>query len=517
MTKEEKIKKYYKNCYPSNIEYSNKVREENGNKNNLYFRELTLERYNLWNKEVDKNIAFSEETKEYLKIENRQLHYLFNDIFKLFHHVCVFEETPTGGVKSINLIFRAEYDIEKCFSNIDFHSLFINTLIENKQYNEAIAVKNYLLTRIDTVITNSKQLFGISLLKSPLAEYFTNYISSLKEAINTDEIKLSIELEKPKEKQPIKEEPKQDKSIILTEIHDHHSGKKTCYEYEHVLKRFNEIPKHSKFILFNANNRKYAVYSATVSYVFSSKTKGKYNDTDEVFNIDGYPYFKTFTDAYEKGEEDFKADYVNSNLYNSNTEKLVSDIHHAVYHSRFGGYCGWNYVVNLVVDKISHKIIKEYGYYSGMLSGAKEFIKKHPTIFKDVDKCNHSVTKKEFQQENNKAEIILQEIWLPTAKITVKQFLEKGEKLGIWNSDLNLTQQRGAKLYGSGKTLLASLAGALKNYAIMESLDYKIIGKAFCKAFNIEEKKGVEEHYKAFNSYNDKYRKEFIRAFNIKL
>ncbi|MCD8409680.1 hypothetical protein [Tenacibaculum finnmarkense] len=142
-------------------------------------------------------------------------------------------------------------------------------------------------------------------------------------------------------------------------------------------------------------------------------------------------------------------------------------------------------------------------------------------LFEDVLELSKptesNATKKEFQQENNKAEIILQEIWLPTAKITVKQFLEKGEKLGIWNSDLNLTQQRGAKLYGSGKTLLASLAGALKNYAIMESLDYKIIGKAFCKAFNIEEKKGVEEHYKAFNSYNDKYRKEFIRAFNIKL
>ncbi|MBE7689453.1 hypothetical protein [Tenacibaculum piscium] len=215
MNKEEKVKEYYRNCYPSNINYSSKVRDENGNKNDLYFRELTIQLYNLWNNEVNQNITFSEETKKYLKIENRQLHYLFNDIFKLFYRVCVFEETPTGEVKSINPIFRAEYDIEKCFSNIDFHSLFISTLIENSQLKEAIAVKGYLLTRIKTVITNSKQLFGISLLKSPLAEYFTNYISSLKEAINTDEIKLSIELEEPKEKQPIKEGPKQDKIKVV--------------------------------------------------------------------------------------------------------------------------------------------------------------------------------------------------------------------------------------------------------------------------------------------------------------
>ncbi|MBE7671705.1 hypothetical protein F7649_11350, partial [Tenacibaculum piscium] len=297
MNKEEKVKEYYRNCYPSNIDYKSKVREENGNKNDWYFRELTLECYNLWNKEVDKNITFSEETKKYLKIENRQLHYLFNDIFKLFYRVCVFEETPTGEVKSINPIFRAEYDIEQCFSNIDFHSLFINTLIENKQYNEAIAVKNYQLTRINTVITNSKQLFGISLLKSPLAEYFTNYISSLKEAINTDEIKLSIELEEPKEKQPIKEEPKQDKSIILTEINDHHSGKKICHEYECLLKDYKE----NRFAIINTNNRKYTIYSADIFYTFSPDAKGKYNDTDEVFNIDNKPYIKTFTDAYEKG------------------------------------------------------------------------------------------------------------------------------------------------------------------------------------------------------------------------
>ncbi|MBE7628431.1 hypothetical protein [Tenacibaculum piscium] len=245
MNKEEKIKKYYKNCYPSNIEYSNKVRDENGNKNNLYFRELTLECYSLWNKEVDKNITFSEETKKYLKIENRQLHYLFNDIFKLFYRVCVFEETPTGEVKNPNRIMITEYDIEKCFSNIDFHSLFISTLIENSQYNEAIAVKGYLLTRINTIITNSKQLFGISLLKSPLAEYFTNYISSLKEAINIDEIKytslketqqekeiskvsiknvynqlnLSIEPKEPQqEKEPTKKEPQQEEEILKEQL-----------------------------------------------------------------------------------------------------------------------------------------------------------------------------------------------------------------------------------------------------------------------------------------------------------
>jgi hypothetical protein len=116
----------------------------------------------------------------------------------------------------------------------------------------------------------------------------------------------------------------------------------------------------------------------------------------------------------------------------------------------------------------------------------------------------------------NSTEIILEKIWLSTAKISVQQFLKKGFELGIWDEDYNLTQQRGAKLFGSGKVLLGSLAGALKNYTIMESIHYKIIGKVFCKAFNIEIKKETKDSYKSFSNYNEKYKKAFIRSFNIK-
>lgn len=154
--------------------------------------------------------------------------------------------------------------------------------------------------------------------------------------------------------------------------------------------------------------------------------------------------------------------------------------------------------------------------YSGQIFFTQlNFIKLNLQKAKNKALGIEDIIKKQPQQDE--AELILQRIWLATAKISVKQFLEKGIDLGIWDSDLNLTQQRGAKLYGSGKTLLASLAGALKNYAIMESLDYKIIGRAFCKAFNIKKKKGTKDPYKAFSMYNEKYKKAFVRSFNIRI
>ena len=70
--------------------------------------------------------------------------------------------------------------------------------------------------------------------------------------------------------------------------------------------------------------------------------------------------------------------------------------------------------------------------------------------------------------------------------------------------------------FGSGKTLLGSLSIALKGYAISTNTDYKIIGKSFCDAFNMEIKETTANPYKAFSSGNPKIVREFKRAFNIK-
>ncbi|MCD8435919.1 hypothetical protein [Tenacibaculum finnmarkense] len=282
--------------------------------------------------------------------------------------------------------------------------------------------------------------------------------------------------------------------------------------------------------MFGAYFRRTSMYYKLIR--LSSKNNDLLINGYEIkYYIDLKPYFKEYAIGFRTGFNDFENDCIKPFLFEfSEKTDTTQKIFEFVINKKNIEQCWLNYLVGFTTNYNSKEIVgalKE-GKTQGYFYKAWSIIFSNFNLFEPLfmehkkkaylsEKTKLNIHKKEPQQENNKAEKILHEIWLPTAKITVKDFLEKGKDLGLWNSDLNLTQQRGAKLYGSGKILLASLAGALKNYAIMESLDYKIIGKAFCKAFNIDEKKGVQEHYKSFNNYNDKYRKEFIRAFNIKL
>lgn len=124
--------------------------------------------------------------------------------------------------------------------------------------------------------------------------------------------------------------------------------------------------------------------------------------------------------------------------------------------------------------------------------------------------------KKPLSNDVSTKKNILQSIWLPQSKISVENFLKLGLEKRIWNEQNQIITKRGS-LYGSGKTLLGSLSIALRGYAISESMDYKEVGKVFCKAFkeNINEK--TKEPYKLFSSGNYKIISVFKREFNIKL
>jgi hypothetical protein len=110
---------------------------------------------------------------------------------------------------------------------------------------------------------------------------------------------------------------------------------------------------------------------------------------------------------------------------------------------------------------------------------------------------------------------ILQEIWLGEAKLSIVDFLQKGIDAGIWNEQFQIITQKGT-LYGTGKTLLANLAIALRGYSISHETDYKVIGKAFCTVFNVEIKESTKEPYKAFNTVNNKILVQLKRAFSIR-
>lgn len=148
-----------------------------------------------------------------------------------------------------------------------------------------------------------------------------------------------------------------------------------------------------------------------------------------------------------------------------------------------------------------------------------------------LDKTNNpkpSITLKEPQPSNpNKSELqitdkekkeiaidVLQPIWLPEARISIKQLVELGIENKIWDKHCNLITKRNS-LYSTGKTLLGSLSVALKKYAISEQTDSKIIGEAFCKKFNITIDRSIENPFKAFGTGNPKIIKQFERLLRL--
>ena len=108
----------------------------------------------------------------------------------------------------------------------------------------------------------------------------------------------------------------------------------------------------------------------------------------------------------------------------------------------------------------------------------------------------------------------LKTIWLPQAKISIDDFAQNGIDKGLWNDKLEIITSRGS-LYGTGKTMLASIFISFKGWAISSEIHHKVAGKLFCETFGIEIKETTKEPYKAFSSGDPKLIKQFKRTFNI--
>ncbi|WNH07663.1 hypothetical protein [Thalassobellus suaedae] len=163
------------------------------------------------------------------------------------------------------------------------------------------------------------------------------------------------------------------------------------------------------------------------------------------------------------------------------------------------------------LNNINNKIIKSNNPIS-------QFIKKKKKFFKDKYFIENEIKAKIDNEAKNDIEEKLKplsNIWIPNAKISLQHLLEIGIENKIWDENYNIITKRNS-LYGSGKSLLASLSIALKNFAYPDTYDHKILGNAFCKVFNVTINEETKEPYKSFETGNTKYIKEFKRLLQIK-
>jgi hypothetical protein len=124
----------------------------------------------------------------------------------------------------------------------------------------------------------------------------------------------------------------------------------------------------------------YFILTTTELPVQSSETK---KDT----TINGCDYLNTFILGFNEGAEYFNREY-------ANPEKYVKDIKYNYFDAKHSGTCigliGWQEIKYYHPGTISHRCIKEYGYYSGIVSEVWRVIKKYPVTFQNFK--NHKET-----------------------------------------------------------------------------------------------------------------------------
>lgn len=260
------------------------------------------------------------------------------------------------------------------------------------------------------------------------------------------------------------------------------------------------------------------IYTPILSYLFhSSSLKVKRIDTTQYYpsfeqkEINGREYFNSYEEGYKQGVSYFENSFNPSYLYSENSKAMISDIRSNYFGDENSSppKTGWNYVKKTIPLTLSHEIIKEYGYYSGIVTKVDELAEKHAGIFYLLQK-DDSTTDSKINPESS-----LKSIWLPEAKISIKDFLKLGVDNGLWDEDYRLITQRGS-LYGTGKTLLGCLSIALRGYAISTNTDYKVIGEIFCTVFHVNKNEATKEPYKLFSTGKPKITYQLKRTFGIK-
>lgn len=137
------------------------------------------------------------------------------------------------------------------------------------------------------------------------------------------------------------------------------------------------------------------IYTPELAVIFTSNTLSARNmDTKTETIINGSDYLNTYIEAYKEGEQYFETEFkVSTNtLYGANAEQYVRDIHLNFFHVQHTGTNeGWSYVKKQYPIILTHKAVKEFGYYSGIVNKVEEQVKKYPRLFATFDKCEHNL------------------------------------------------------------------------------------------------------------------------------
>ncbi len=135
------------------------------------------------------------------------------------------------------------------------------------------------------------------------------------------------------------------------------------------------------------------VYSPSVAAFFVAGAVEVQNSDNDgaIETINAFDYLPRYVAAFKKGAEYFNETYrVSANtLFGPEAEAFGANLHYQYNHSQ-NGLRGWNEFKNSPLV-ITYRVIEEYGYYAGVLSGFDQMAHTYPAIFKKYvfSPCNH--------------------------------------------------------------------------------------------------------------------------------
>jgi RNA binding exosome subunit len=152
----------------------------------------------------------------------------------------------------------------------------------------------------------------------------------------------------------------------------------------------------SFFIRYEGAN--FEVYHPLLALFFSQTqiTLNEQLNKQNTKAIITYDYFESFMQGYNKGTEYFKKNYKATPelIYGKNAELYVKDIHSMFFHEGCQSPTqGWISFVKSFTMTLSHSIIKNYGFYSGIVREVQKTIAKHPKLFREFDNCENEPSK----------------------------------------------------------------------------------------------------------------------------
>lgn len=178
---------------------------------------------------------------------------------------------------------------------------------------------------------------------------------------------------------------------------------------KHTYKSFQREIENNGCFIVKADTDTVKIYTPELAVIFTSKELPARNmDTQKETTVNGWEYLKTYIEAYKEGEQYFETEFkVSPNtLYGANAEQYVRDIHLNFFHVKHTGINeGWGYVKKQYPIIITHKAVKEFGYYSGLVNKVEEQVKKYPRLFTTFDKCEHNLPPQQTETKTDKLKV----------------------------------------------------------------------------------------------------------------